>query len=58
MFSTLVFVRECLKRFGELGDKFVLVYRDKTEQEFSQTKAKQAVDEDVIKTTEESVVVN
>lgn len=54
VFSTLVFVRECLKRFGELGDKFVLVYRDKTEQEFSQTKAKQAVDEDVIKTTEES----
>ena len=49
-----MFVRECLKRFGELGDKFVLVYRDKTEQEFSQTKAKQAVDEDVIKTTEES----
>lgn len=54
VFSTLVFVRECLKRLGELGDKFVLVYRDKTEQEFSQTKAKQAVDEDVIKTTEES----
>lgn len=54
VFSTLVFVRECLKRFGEPGDKFVLVYRDKTEQEFSQTKAEKAVDEDVIKTTEES----
>lgn len=54
VFSTLVFVRECLRRFGEPGDKFVLVYRDKTEQEFSQTKAEKAVDEDVIKTTEES----
>lgn len=54
VFSTLVFARECLKRFGEPGDKFVLVYRDKTEQEFSQTKAEKAVDEDVIKTTEES----
>lgn len=54
VFSTLVFARECLKRFGEPGDKFILVYRDKTEQEFSQTKAEKAVDEDVIKTTEES----
>lgn len=54
VFSTLMFVRECLKRFGEPGDKFVLVYRDKTEQEFNQNKAEKAVDEDVIKTTEES----
>lgn len=54
VFSTLIFVKECLKRFGEPGDKFVLVYRDKTEQELSQTKAEKAVDEDVIKTTEES----
>ncbi len=54
VFSTLVFVRECLKRFGEPGDKFILVYRDKTEQEFSQTKVEKVVDEDVIKTTEES----
>lgn len=54
VFSTLIFVKECLKRFGESGDKFVLVYRDKTEQELSQTKAEKAVDEDVIKTTEES----
>ena len=54
VFSTIVFVRECLKRFGEPGDKFILVYRDKTEQEFSQTKVEKAVDEDVIKTSEES----
>ncbi len=54
VFSTLIFVKECLKRFGEPEDKFVLVYRDKTEQELSQAKAEKAVDEDVIKTTKES----
>lgn len=29
IFSTLVFVQECLKRFGNSGAKFILVYRDK-----------------------------
>ena len=33
IFSTLLFVQECLKRFGEPGDRFVLVYRDKNERE-------------------------
>ena len=33
LFSTLLFVQECLKRFGSEGDRFILVYRDKTEQE-------------------------
>lgn len=33
LFSTLLFVQECLKRFGSDGDRFILVYRDKTEQE-------------------------
>lgn len=31
IFSTLLFVRECLKRFGEKGDRFVLLYREKDE---------------------------
>ena len=31
MFSTLNFVQECVKRFGKQGEKFVLIYRDKTE---------------------------
>lgn len=31
VFSTLIFVQECLKRFGNKGDRFVLVYREKTE---------------------------
>ncbi|MBQ6026737.1 MAG: AAA family ATPase [Lachnospiraceae bacterium] len=54
VFSTIVFVRECLRRFGEPGDKFVLLYRDKTEQEVNQNKVEKTVDEDVIKTAEES----
>ena len=33
VFSTILFVQECLKRFGNEGDKFVLSYREKTEQE-------------------------
>lgn len=32
-FSTLVFVQECLKRFGDPGDQFVLIYREKDENE-------------------------
>lgn len=33
IFSTVVFVRECLKRFGKPGDEFVLTYRIKDEKE-------------------------
>lgn len=33
VFSTFTFVQECLKRFGEPGDQFVLCYRDKSEAE-------------------------
>lgn len=47
VFSTLVFVQECLKRFGNEGDKFVLVYRDKTDQEKNQASTEAAaVEED------------
>lgn len=38
VFATLVFVWECLKRFGEPGDAFVLVYREKTEAEKNEKK--------------------
>ncbi len=54
LFSTLVFVRECLKRFGNSNDKFCLIYRDKTDQELNQNKTEKAVDADVTKTTKES----
>lgn len=33
LFSTIQFVQECLKRFGKVGDKFVLEYIDKPERE-------------------------
>lgn len=33
IFSTLLFVQECLKRFGTPGDCFVLTYREKEEKE-------------------------
>lgn len=33
IFSTILFVQEYLKRFGGLGDKFVLTYRDKSKEE-------------------------
>lgn len=32
-FSALIFVQECLKRFGNPGDQFVLIYREKGENE-------------------------
>lgn len=38
IFSTLLFVQECLKRFGEEGDQFVLLYREKDEKETEQEK--------------------
>lgn len=33
IFSPIIFVQECLKRFGEPGDQFVLTYREKDEKE-------------------------
>ena len=38
IFSTLLFVQECLKRFGAEGDQFVLLYRDKDTKETEQEK--------------------
>lgn len=36
MFSTILFIKECLKRFGQEGDKFVLTYREKDKKEIDQ----------------------
>lgn len=33
IFSTILFVQECLKRFGNEGDQFVLIYREKDKKE-------------------------
>lgn len=57
IFSTLLFVQECLKRFGREGDKFVLVYRDKTEQEKNQAE-KQAENEAMVTEEEEKTAQN
>ena len=35
IFSTIIFVQECLKRFGDSGDQFVLIYREKDKKEAS-----------------------
>lgn len=45
IFSTILFVQECLKRFGEPGDKFVLIYREKDEKESSGETDEQALQE-------------
>lgn len=36
IFSTIEFVQECLKRFGEPEDKFILTYREKDKKETEQ----------------------
>lgn len=36
IFSTILFVQECLKRFGKVGDQFVLTYREKDNKEVMQ----------------------
>ena len=37
IFSTIVFVQECLKRFGQDGDKIVLIYQEKEENSEDET---------------------
>ncbi|MCD7841798.1 MAG: AAA family ATPase [Lachnospiraceae bacterium] len=48
IFSTIIFVQECLKRFGEPGDQFVLVYREKEEVETVQEETEAAVQEELV----------
>lgn len=38
-----IFVQECLKRFGEPGDQFVLIYREKDEKEVKEKEKEAAV---------------
>lgn len=49
LFSTLMFVQECLKRFGKSGDKFVLIYREKDNKEKND-------DEENLNTEQENVM--
>lgn len=48
IFSTILFVQECLKRFGEAGDRFVLAYREKEEKETEAAETEAAVQEELV----------
>ena len=48
IFSTILFVQECLKRFGESGDQMILTYREKDEQEEQETTAETAAKEELV----------
>ncbi|MCL2248009.1 MAG: AAA family ATPase [Oscillospiraceae bacterium] len=48
IFSTIVFVRECLKRFGQEGGQFVLTYREKDKKEAAQSEHDEAVIEEQV----------
>lgn len=48
IFSTIIFVQECLKRFGDSGDQFILTYREKDEKETEAAVTEVAVQEELI----------
>ena len=43
IFSTIIFAQECLKRFGNPGDQFILSYREKDEKEAEAAETEAAV---------------
>lgn len=47
-FSTIIFVQECLKRFGEPGDKMVLTYCEKDEKEKQEATTEAAAQEEPV----------
>lgn len=49
VFSTIFFVKECLKRFGDQGDRFVLIYREKDEKETEEEKKEETIQQELIK---------
>lgn len=48
IFSTIIFVQECLRRFGEPEDQFVLTYREKDEKETEAAKTEAAAQEELV----------
>jgi len=48
IFSTIIFVQECLKRFGDPGDQMILTYREKEEQEVKEDTAEAAAQEELV----------
>lgn len=48
IFSTIFFVQECLKRFGEEGDQFILTYREKDKKESIQPENEEIIAEEQV----------
>ena len=48
IFSTIIFVQECLKRFGDPGDEFILTYREKDEKETETTETDSVANEELV----------
>lgn len=48
IFSTIIFVQECLKRFGEPSDKMVLIYCEKDEKEKQEATTEAAAQEELV----------
>lgn len=48
IFSTIIFVQECLKQFGEPGDQFILTYREKDEKETKAAETEAAAQEELV----------
>ena len=48
IFSTIIFVQECLRRFGKPGDQFVLTYRDKDEKEMAADENEAVAQEELV----------
>ena len=48
VFSTIYFVQECLRRFGNPGDQFVLTYREKDEKETEADETEAVVQEELV----------
>lgn len=53
LFSTIIFVQECLKRFGQEGDKFILTYREKDSIECEEEIKEASVQEELEKPIKE-----
>lgn len=51
IFSTIYFVQECLKRFGEQGDQFVLIYREKDEKEIETDETEKTTQKELVQQT-------
>ena len=47
IFSTIIFIQECLRRFGEVGDKVKLIYKEKTGKDVAQVGSEEGNQEDI-----------